>query len=125
MDSNVYKKMRLKQGTTGVFLYAPDEYINMTKKQDIIDFSEHEKYDLVHLFIESKKDYHDRINEALQLLSDKGTLWISYPKSDKKNKYDVNRNVLFEITPEQGITVCSNISLDEKWSALRFRKIEK
>jgi hypothetical protein len=115
--------MRLKQGTTGIYLYAPEEYISMAKEQNFIDFSKQESYELVHLFVESKQDYYERIPEALSLLSNAGVLWISYPKSNTKNRYDVNRDVLFEITPEQGIQVCSNVSLDDKWSALRFKKI--
>lgn len=123
MESTIFQKMRLKQGTTGIFLYAPEEYVSMAKGQDFIDFSKQESYNFVHLFIESKQDYYERISEALQLLSSTGVLWISYPKSDKKHRYDVNRDVLFEITPEQGIQVCSNVSLDDTWSALRLKKI--
>lgn len=123
MESTIFKKMRLKQGTTGIYLYAPEEYISMAKEQHFINFSKQESYDFVHLFVESKKDYYERIPEALRLLSNAGALWISYPKSSKKNHYDVNRDTLFEITPEQGIQVCSSVSLDDKWSALRFKKI--
>lgn len=115
--------MKLKQGTTGVCLYAPEEYINMTKAQDFVDFSRQERYDFVHLFIKSKKDYYDRIHEALQKLSETGTLWISYPKSNKNSRYDVNRDIIFQLTPEHGIIACSNVALDDKWSALRFKKV--
>lgn len=123
MESTIFQKMRLKQGTTGIYLYAPEEYVSMAKEQNFIDFSKQESYDFVHLFVESKQDYYERIPEALRLLSDNGILWISYPKSSPKNRYDINRDILFEITPEQGIQVCSNVSLDDKWSALRFKKI--
>ena len=123
MDSTIFKKMRLKQGTNGIFLHAPEEYIAMAKGQDVIDFSQHDKYDFVHLFIESKQDYFDRIRDALDKLSESGTLWISYPKSDKKHQYDINRDGIFQLTPENGIDACSNIALDEHWSALRFKKI--
>lgn len=123
MESTVFKKMKLKEGTTGVYLYAPEEYIAMTKEQSVIDFSEKEKYGFVHLFITSKQEYEDRINEALSLLSENGILWISYPKSDRKTKYDVNRDILFALTQENGIIACSSAALDEKWSAMRFKKL--
>lgn len=123
MENTVFKKMRLKEGTSGVYLYAPEEYIEMTKEQNLVDFSEREKYSLVHLFITSKQEYLDRIDEALSLLDESGILWISYPKSDRKTKYDVNRDVLFEITQENGYIACSSVALDEKWSAMRFKKL--
>lgn len=123
MESTVFKKMRLKPGTSGIYLYAPEDYVSMTEKQDFIDFSKRENYEFVHLFITSKKDYDERIHDALLKLSDKGTLWISYPKSDRKNRYDINRDILFGITQEQGIIACSNVALDDRWSALRFKKM--
>ena len=123
MESTIYKKMRLKEGTTGTYLYAPAEYIAMAEEQNIIDFSKREKYQFVHLFIESKKDYYDRINEVVSQLTEGGALWISYPKSDKNNKYDVNRDILFNLTPEQGIIACSSVALDDKWSAMRFKSL--
>lgn len=123
MESTVYKKMRLKEGTTGIYLYAPEEYIAMTKKQRIVDFREQEKYGFVHLFVTSKQEYRDRINEAISLLGENGVLWISYPKSDRKNKYDINRDVLFAATQEVGYIACSSAALDEKWSAMRFKKM--
>lgn len=123
MESTVYKKMRLKEGTFGVYLYAPAEYIAMAENQNIIDFSNRDKYQFVHLFIESKKDYYERINEALSKLAEDSVLWISYSKSDKKNKYDINRDSLFALTPENGIIACSSVALDEKWSAMRFKNL--
>lgn len=123
MESIVYKKMRLKEGTTGIYLYAPKEYVDMAAEQNIIDFSPKESYEFVHLFIESKEDYFSRIHEALSKVKENGALWISYPKSDKKNKYDVNRDILFKLTPEQGVIACSSVALDDKWSAMRFKNI--
>lgn len=123
MVGTVYKKMKLKQGTSGAFLYAPEEYIIMTNEQDYIDFSEHDKFDFVHLFIQSINDYNERIAETLSKLSETGVLWISYPKADKNSKYDVNRDILFALTQKDGIIACSSAALDEKWSALRFKRI--
>ncbi|QAA33840.1 hypothetical protein [Clostridium manihotivorum] len=123
MESTVYKKMRLKEGTSGVYLYAPEAYIDMAAEQDFVNFSEKDKYGFVHLFISSKKDYEDRIDEAISKLEDGGALWISYPKSDRKNKYDVNRDILFALTPEKDYIACSSVALDEIWAAMRFKKI--
>jgi len=38
MDINVFKKMRIKQGTSGKVFYAPEAYLKLIKQQDIIDF---------------------------------------------------------------------------------------
>lgn len=123
VENTIFSKMKLKEGTSGIYLYAPVEYVEMAANQNIVDFSEREKYDFVHLFVESKQDYYDRIGEALSRWTEKGALWISYPKGDKKNKYDINRDILFSISAEHGIAPCSQVALDDKWSALRFKRI--
>ncbi|GFZ31528.1 hypothetical protein CSC2_20540 [Clostridium zeae] len=123
MESTVYKKMRLKEGTTGIYLYAPEEYITMAISQEVVDFSKKDKYGFVHLFVNSKRDYYDRIEEAIGNLSEVGVLWISYPKSDRKNKYDINRDILFATTPEHGFIACSSVALNETWAAMRFKRI--
>lgn len=123
MDSTVFKKMKLKPGTSGIYLYAPREYIEMANNQEFIDFSANKTYDFVHLFVESRQEYSERIGKAIELLSETGMLWISYPKSSGKNKYDINRDVLFTLLPEQGFTACASAALDDKWSAMRFKRI--
>ncbi|MDT8715167.1 hypothetical protein IAI10_00535 [Clostridium sp. 19966] len=124
IESTVLKKMRLKEGIFGIYLYAPKEYIEMCNNQNYVKFHKQDNYGFVHLFIESQNDYKARIEEALALLGKGGVLWISYPKSDKKNKYDVNRDILFKLTQENGYIACSSVALNEKWAAMRFKPIE-
>jgi hypothetical protein len=52
---------------------------------------------------------------------DKPTLlWIAYPKG---NKADINRDTLWPIVGEYGMRPVSQVAVDEKWSALRFRSL--
>ena len=121
MESTVFKKMRLKEGTSGVCFYAPKEFLDMIKEQTFIDFEAREKYDYVHLFITSKEEYRHRIKDALSVLSDNGVLWISYAKSKQSKKYDINRDSLYELAKKDGIIACGNVALNEEWTAMRFK----
>ena len=45
-------------------------------------------------------------------------LWVAYPKG---NRVDVNRDTLWPILGEYGMRPVSQVSVDQVWSALRFR----
>lgn len=50
-----------------------------------------------------------------------GNVWVLYPKG---NKADINRDSLWPIVAEFGFRPISQISVDETWSALRFRALK-
>ena len=56
MDQSVYKKMHVKPNTPGKYLYAPQEYIEMTIKQDYVNFESEDTPLFIHLFIEFVKE---------------------------------------------------------------------
>jgi hypothetical protein len=49
-----------------------------------------------------------------------GALWIAYPKA---NRTDVNRDTLWPILGDYGMRPITQVSVDEVWSALRFRPV--
>lgn len=49
-----------------------------------------------------------------------GLLWVSYPKGSGKNKPDINRDSLWDLSIPHGIHPVAQVALDETWSALRF-----
>ena len=54
-----------------------------------------------------------------------GLLWISYPKKSSKIATDISRDVAWEVMKEFGLRPVFQISIDETWSALRFRPTER
>jgi hypothetical protein len=49
-----------------------------------------------------------------------GVFWVAYPKG---NRADINRDTLWPILGEHGMRPISQVSVDEVWSALRFRPL--
>jgi hypothetical protein len=47
-----------------------------------------------------------------------GTFWVAYPKASKS---DINRDSLWPIVSDYGMRPNGQISIDDTWSALRFR----
>jgi hypothetical protein len=63
--------------------------------------------------------------KAINAIKHDGLLWICYPKGSSKMKSDLNRDVIWELLKQHGLLGVSLISIDEVWSAMRFRPAEK
>jgi hypothetical protein len=49
------------------------------------------------------------------------TLWVAYPKG---NRADINRASLWQILAEHALQPIGQVSLDDEWSAMRFRPLQ-
>jgi len=121
MDNSIFKKLKAKPSMTAALLYAPPEY------PDRKDFSDvkNGKDDFVHLFVTSRAELDERFIEAAEAVTNDGLLWVSYPKSKGKLKYDINRDSLWEMVIPKGWHPVSQVSLDDEWSAVRLKPNEE
>lgn len=122
MEASIFAKMRLKKGTFGRHFYAPESYLDMIRNQDIVDFQTHGKVQYLHLFVESKLELQTRLPEILPWIDQDTKVWISWKKSDKMHAYDINRDSLNAMVVTENLKPYVNISLDETWSALGYKK---
>jgi len=77
------------------------------------------------VFINNKKELTDFLKTSLNKVEPDSVLWFAYPKGTSKIKTDINRDIVRITGEEYGITTVTAISIDDTWSALRFRPIEK
>lgn len=66
----------------------------------------------------------DELSEAIApVVNDETVLWFAYPKqTSKKYKCDYNRDKGWNVLEEYGFIGVRQISIDDDWSALRFKK---
>jgi hypothetical protein len=50
---------------------------------------------------------------------------ISYPKKTSKAKGDLDRDMVWQAVAKTGLRAVSQVSVDDVWSAIRFRPAEK
>jgi len=120
MDSAIFKKLKVKPNMTATLLYTPQEYPSCGDFSDV----KSDNADFVHLFVTSQAEFAERCAEAIKSVVEDGLLWVSYPKSDRKNKYDINRDSLWGLVIPLGWHPVAQVSLDEQWSAVRLKKNE-
>lgn len=77
------------------------------------------------VFVSDKHELTHFLNDRLKHIVPDSVFWIAYPKGTSKLKSNINRDSIRMTVEEFGITTVSAISIDETWSALRFRPINQ
>lgn len=77
------------------------------------------------VFINDKKQFTGFLKSSLKNVEPDSVLWFAYPKGTSKIKTDINRDIVRVTGEEYGITTVTAISINDTWSALRFRPIDK
>lgn len=129
MYEAVIKKLRIPEGEPILILQAPSEYLEDIRAllggTEVHTESKQDKYNFVHLFVSSIAELEKWAPAAIAAAAYDKLLWISYPKKSGKIKTDINRDAGWERVMQAGWEGVSLISIDEIWSALRFRPAEQ
>ncbi len=77
------------------------------------------------VFINNNQEYLDFLKNQLNNIEADSVLWFAYPKGTSKVKTDINRDTIRVTGEGFGITTVTAIAIDDTWSALRFRPIDR
>lgn len=117
---------KLKFRDNGVILNAPagiaQQFVGMGFKTA---FDKKAKSSNTLVFINNNKEYLEFLKKQLGQIEPDSVLWFAYPKGTSKIKTDINRDTIRVTGEEFGITTVTAISIDDTWSALRFRPIDR
>jgi hypothetical protein len=127
---NLFEKLNYKGNKRIALLNSEDRFIN-----DIsIEFNDltidreidpRFPYDFILVFAKKIADVEKYTPVALHNLLCDGVLWFCYPKkSSKKFKSDLDRDHGWKILNDSGYYGIRLVSIDEDWSALRFRYVK-
>lgn len=79
-------------------------------------------YSFILIFAKSISEVEDATPVVLHNLTADGILWFCYPKKSSRNlKSDINRDNGWESLSNSGFHGIRLVSIDDDWSALRFR----
>lgn len=121
---DVIKKLKFKD--SGIVLNAPkeikEEFIKLGMK---ITFDKKTKSTNTLIFINNNQELLNFLKHDLENIEYDSVLWFAYPKGTSKIKTDINRDTIRLTVEEFGLKTVTAISIDETWSALRFRPIDR
>ena len=118
MNHTIFSKMKVKQGMSAMVWGAPSDYPQNME----LNRNAPAPFDFIHLFVTSKSQLEKIFLQKMELAAPNALVWLSYPKSIKGKKYDINRDILWELLITLGWHPVSIIALDEAWSAMRLEK---
>jgi hypothetical protein len=82
-------------------------------------------YSFVLIFVKTEADVKAAAKKYIPLLAPDAVSWMAYPKkTSKKHKAEITRDSGWSALGEQGYEGVAMISIDEDWSAFRFRKVD-
>jgi hypothetical protein len=81
-------------------------------------------YEFMILFVRFVCEVELLAPKALHNLTSDGILWFAYPKkTSKKLSSDIDRDHGWEVITDRGFDKVRLVSIDDDWSALRFRNV--
>ncbi|PWK16432.1 YdeI/OmpD-associated family protein [Tumebacillus permanentifrigoris] len=119
------KKLRMREDGKSLLLHLPEGYVDLLG--DLAGFDvrsavdEPGTFDFVQVFVQSVAELEQHAPQAIGAVKPDGLLWICYPKKSGKIKTDITRDQGWQVVEALGYDGVSIVSLDETWSALRFR----
>lgn len=123
-EKTVAKKLFIKENCKVLFINAPKDYESIlgALPPNVTVLAEPIKLvDFIQVFVTSKKELEEQLNKLKSFLSPQGLLWVSYPKGTSKIKTDINRDIIYQFAQSIGLKGVAMISVDETWSAMRFK----
>lgn len=122
--ASLARKLLLKPGLRAVILNAPEGYRDrldpLPAGVEVVE-KPTGRFDFVQLFVKDSKELKRLAPRAIRAMKPDGLLWICYPKRSSKVETDLTRDVLWELVQDTGLVGVSLVSIDDVWSAMRFR----
>ena len=127
-DTTLIKKLGIKPKQRIMILNAPQGYHEQlgTLPSDVeLVTTLNGTFDLVHVFVKNKAEVDHYAPMAIKAVKAGGLLWMSYAKKSSKVTTDITRDIGWDAVLDAGWRPVTLISIDEVWSAFRFRPISE
>ena len=116
------KKLRLKPGMKTKIMDPPAGYTDALGQEPEVGES---NLDVVQLFAKDSAELAALWPAAHKAVNYDGLIWIAYPKKSSGIASDLGRDEGWAPIFDFGLRVVSICAVDEVWSAVRFRPVEK
>ena len=127
-DPGILKKLRSDKRYKVLIINAPEGYLDLFSAQQFDTFfktAESGNYDFVQVFGISQTELDRLVLQVKEAGKYDCIFWACYPKGGGKIKSDLKRDTVWATLELIGLRPVSQIALDETWSALRGRPLEK
>jgi len=121
-DKSPAEKMRLKSGMSAAFPFVPEDVLSrLGVPAGVTVVTDAAQADFVLAFASTQGEAEARLAELAPAIGPTTIAWIAYPKGSKAAGHDVSRDTIWAYIQTIGFVLNANISIDETFSAVRFR----
>jgi hypothetical protein len=123
----LFNKLNLAEVRAVHVLNAPDTFETELLALDGVQVTRDARGPVVFAiaFVRTKRQVEDVTAKLARVAEGDALIWMAYPKaSSKKYKCEFNRDNGWQALGDAGYEPVRQVSIDEDWSALRFRKAE-
>ena len=128
MATTVPQKLQMKSRLRAVIINAPSGYLDqlnpLPEGFEIVESPEGQ-FDFVQVFVNNMNELQELLPVVLKAVKYDALLWITYPKGSAKAGMDINRDSLRIEVEKHQLSATTLVSIDDTWSALRFRPSER
>ena len=129
--NTIFKKLNYKNQESIFIANAPESFKNEMKAMAKVaaiktDWKGARSIDFFMGFVTRQSEVDSIAKSVGPLMSEDGLLWLCYPKgTSKKYTCEFNRDTGWTELGKAGYEPVRMVAVDEDWSALRFRRVEK
>ena len=126
-EKTIAQKLMIKEGKSLLFVNAPRGYkklLGPLPKNITVQEAPSPPIDFIQVFVENRQELEEQLPKLKPLLAPNGMLWVSYHKGTSKIKTDIHRDTINEYAHSIGLEGVALISIDDDWSAMRFKQVK-
>ena len=98
------------------------QFAKLTFSKNVTPLLKSRKIDFALVFAVSQRQLVDILKDVIPVLQEDAKFWIAYPKLTSKIASDLSRDKNWDFVSDHGFEAVRMISLDNVWSAGRFKK---
>jgi hypothetical protein len=118
------EKLRVRAGTAIAVLNCPkppEALLGPMPEKASVQLTLDNPADLVLLFVRNSQELGQHVQTIADKLSSALDLWVAYPKQSSEIETDLTRDAGWDPMHRLGWGVVSLVSVDETWTAMRFK----
>jgi len=122
-EKTVAQKLMIKPGKTVWLVNSPENYLQtLGPLPPGAEIVEEAPADVIQLFVRNRAEMEAQLPQVAARLRPGTLLWVSYYKGTARVKTDINRDSLYAYGKSLGLDGIFMVSVDQDWSALRFKQ---
>lgn len=121
-QKSVARKGHIKPGARIALLHPVKAVVASLGLEDPVITKDPSSADLVFVFAASHAELKARMPSAMKSLGPRAHLWVFFKKGAAAAGLDMNRDDVWAVAEKGGLRPVSLLSVDDVWSAFRFRR---